>query len=242
MLEVAHPLATELDAWDQEDLAGHLADCSDCGAWAESERRLDSHVGKAMRAVPMPAGLSQRILSHLEGERNAWYRSLAVRVAGLAAVLLLAICLGYAFWWNWKPGVDLVEVATQVDQHLYSAEMVEESFADKGVIMTAPPQFDYARLELHELVDFQGSKQVPYMLFFYPGGDHGRPAAVAQVYVLSDRQFSNIQEARKQMALPGSRKNVSVLTHPDPARQNVLYVVIYTAGADLRVVFRSPLL
>ena len=75
LLEVAHPLATELEANETEALAAHLADCPDCGPWAEAEHRIDEKVGVAMRDVAIPDGLQQRIVRRLGVERDAWWRA-----------------------------------------------------------------------------------------------------------------------------------------------------------------------
>src|SRR5207244_393513 len=107
LLEVAHPLANELDARDTAELAGHLADCPDCGPWAQNEHRVDEALGKAMRAVPVPSGLALKIVRRLHVERDAWYRGWAVRAAGIAAALLLLLWGSWAFWLGKKATVDL---------------------------------------------------------------------------------------------------------------------------------------
>jgi len=234
LLEVAHPLATELDARDKEELASHLADCPDCGPWAESEHRLDDHVGTAVRAVPVPARLSQSILDRLQVERHLWCRVRAVRAAGVAAALLLVLGLTWLLWWNRKPAPDLDAFSRSVAEFLYTTQQVEDSFADQGVTMTAPPQFDYRLLQSHGLRDFQG-KQVPFLLFFYAGAKDKQPA-LAEVYVVSSQQF-DLAEAPKQTALSGSRKNIMILKHPEPGRQGVLYVIVFTEGTQLQVFF-----
>jgi hypothetical protein len=234
VLEVAHPLATELDARDKQELASHLADCPDCGSWAETEQRLEDYVGKAIRAVPVPPQLSQRILGRLHVERLAWYRLRAVRAAGVAAVLLVVLVLGWVFWWSKKPAPDWGAFRYEVSQFLYTAHDVEDSFAARDVTMTAPPQFDYGHLVSQGLRDFQG-QQVPYLVFLNLGGKD-RPPAMAEVYVLSTRQF-DIQETPKAMSAMVGRKQIRILRHPDPGRQDTLYVVVLPAETPLEVFF-----
>jgi hypothetical protein len=230
VLEVAHPLATELDARDKEELAGHLADCPACGPWAESEHRLDDHLGKALRAVPVPAELSRRIMDRLQVERLAWYRVRILRAALVTVVLLLAIWLSWALWWSRKPVPDWNGFGQTVDQILYTAQQVEDSFANQGVTMTAPPQFDYRNLQSFGLRDFQG-QQVPYLLFLSQG-TKDRPPALAEVYVLSERQF-DIAETPRHLGLAEGRKTMRILRHSDPAHQNVLYLVVFPTGTPL---------
>jgi hypothetical protein len=234
VLEVAHPLATELDARDKEELAGHLADCPDCGSWAETEHRVEDYLGKAIRTVPIPPELSHRILGRLHVERLAWYRLRAVRAASVAAVLLVVLVLGWALWWNKKPTPDWNAVCYDVSQFLYTAHDVEDSFAARDVAMTAPPQFDYGHLVSHGMRDFQG-QQVPYLLFLNPGGKD-RPPAFAEVYVLSNRQF-NTKDTPKVLPATGSRKQIRILRHPEPDRQDSLYVVVLPAETPLEVFF-----
>ena len=90
LLDVAHPLATELEAVETEALAAHLAECPDCGFAAEAERRVDEKFGAAMRDVPVPDGLQQRIVRRLQGERDAWWRARVFRAASAAAAPISA--------------------------------------------------------------------------------------------------------------------------------------------------------
>jgi hypothetical protein len=236
LLEVAHPLATELEASDKEQLAAHLAECPECGGWAEAERLADEQLGAAMRDVPVPQGLELRLLGRLHKERDAWYRAWLVRAAGLLLVLGLGAGIGYAVWFNRKPAPDLPKFLEEVtDQRLKSSpEQVEEMFKARGVPMVAPPQFDYRQLHSVGMADFQG-KQVPYLVFFYNGGPNP-PSALATVYVLSDRQFNLDDLRNRKPAFPGSGQNIWVDTHPND--QHVVYVVTYTCmQRDFRRLF-----
>jgi hypothetical protein len=225
VLSVAHPLTTELDDRDKQQLASHLADCPDCGAWAENERRLDEHIGKAVQAVAVPPALARIVVRRLDIARDAWYRAWMVRGAGVAAALLLAVWLGWALWWSWKPAPNLVKILDDVDIPLSSKEQVEHWFAyRKGITMIAPPQFNYNYLWSQGVADFEG-KQVPYLIF----QDPNKPQAMAQVYVLPSRQF-NFDAVGAQLE-QGSRKVVEALPHPNNSA--VIYVVVYPSGIAL---------
>ena len=115
LLEVAHPVATELEAPERKALAAHLADCPECGTWAEAERRADEKIGAAVRDVTVPEGLKQGIVRRLNAERDAFYRRWLVRAAGVAAALLLTVWVGYAAWFGRKPAPELELFAQQVD-------------------------------------------------------------------------------------------------------------------------------
>jgi hypothetical protein len=223
LLEVAHPLATQLDAPETEALAAHLADCAECGSWAEAEHLVDEKLGAAMRDVPVPDGFQQRLLRRLQVERDAWWRVRLVRVAGVAAAVLLACWMGYVAWFGKKPIPDLEALLKDADQVPYNTNLVEQVFLAKGVVMTAPPTFDYRYLVSCNMVDFQG-KQVPCLLFVRQ--DSGKLPVTAQVYVLSDRVF-DIEAIRNSPPLPGSHQNINTLV--DKNDSHVVYVVVYTA-------------
>src|SRR4051812_23626861 len=50
------PGGKDLDGREAEELHRHLAECSACNALAMNTRRLDQHLGRAMRAVEVPGG------------------------------------------------------------------------------------------------------------------------------------------------------------------------------------------
>src|SRR2546423_15106509 len=85
LLEVAHPVATELEAPERKALAAHLADCPECGAWAEAERRADEKIGAAVRDVAVPGGPKQGVGRRPNAEGDAFYRRWLGRAAGGAA-------------------------------------------------------------------------------------------------------------------------------------------------------------
>jgi len=227
LLDVAHPLATELEAVETEALASHLADCPDCGFAAEAERRVDEKFGAAMRDVPVPEGLQQRIARQLTVERDARYRGWLVRGAGVAAAVLLVCWVGYAAWLGKRPAPDWVRLVLHIDQAAYNPETLEQEFADQGIAMKAPPKFDYTYLQDYGVTQFQG-KQVPFLSFAKNAGNDRQ--IFAKVYILSDRQFSNLDEALNNPPPQASRKNIKILGHPtDP---HVIFVVVFTTGSD----------
>jgi hypothetical protein len=237
LLEMARPLATQLDAPGKKELAAHLADCPDCGPWAESERLVDEHFAQALQAVPVPTYLGQHIVSSLQSARYRWYGARIARTVATAAVLLVAVWAGWEFWWNGKPAIELGDVDYLVYPHdgdLYTPELVEEAFAGDGVSMVAPPktEFDYTFLDSHGMARFKG-QQVPYMLFIRHGEQQ---PAVAKVFVLSDRQF-NFEDIRQgKPRTTGGRKSVAIVNHP--TNKGVLYVVVFSGTPQWEKAFR----
>src|SRR5204863_3538530 len=88
LLEFSRPRASELEEQDQDALNGHLAVCPDCDAMARAEREADQHLGQAIRDVPVPHGLRERLMRRLREEREAWLRRWVAR--GLRVVAAVA--------------------------------------------------------------------------------------------------------------------------------------------------------
>jgi hypothetical protein len=223
LLEVAHPIATELEASEKAALAAHLAECPDCGCMAEAEHRVDERLGAAMRDVALPEGLRQRIDRRLQAERDAWWRVRVIRVAGVAATLLLACLIGYAVWFGRRPQPDLEVALRNVDLRGSGADVVEKAFVEMGVSMTAPRKFDYRYFTNFNLSVFPDNNKVLVPCLSFVRQQPNGVQLTAQVYVLSDRAF-NIQEAKLNLA--GSHQNIFV--HREDEYPHVAFVVIYT--------------
>src|ERR1700730_9516266 len=93
LLHFAPPRRAELEAGEVEALESHLADCPDCGALAQHERRLDDHLGQAVRDVPVPPAVRSRLLAPLAVESDAWYRRWVLLGAGFVAAAAAVVLL-----------------------------------------------------------------------------------------------------------------------------------------------------
>lgn len=210
--------AGELDAAENAALMAHLDSCPDCAALAESERRLDDALCCAMQRVPVPAGLQQRIRTRLAQAKRprpwAW--------AAAAAALLLAAGLGGYFYWPRPHGLDMGYFVNATDS---DPEKVQEFYADLGVPMTPPAQFDYRLLERADVAHVQGQR-VAHLCFFN-GGD-GQRSAVAHVYVLPRAQFArpDTQHWPEGIPIPTSSHTLQILTSQDH-----FYLILYTGGS-----------
>lgn len=84
----------------------HASDCPACAAFArevdESEQALD----RALR-VAVPEGLSERIIFESRRPRPAW------RAGALAASVVVAVALGFAFWNIQQKGDDYARLAIE---------------------------------------------------------------------------------------------------------------------------------
>jgi hypothetical protein len=230
LLDFARPQGTELDTCEAEALESHLADCPECGCAAQNERRLDDHIGRAMRAVPVPEDLRGRLLRRLAVERDAWYRRWLLRGAGAVAAAAAIVLLV----WSWllvkgsfPPTFDPSEVS--VDRSSVSPRAVEDWFRTTHGIKTVAPSdglFRYTKLTYYGMEELQG-KRVPMLLFTANDG-HNLPAR-AQVYIVTDKQFDGLEELVNQPRKITGGYTVEVLRNQD--RPDVYYVMVYTDGS-----------
>ena len=234
LLEVAHPIATQLEPAETADLAAHLAECPDCGFMAELERRVDEKFAAAMRDVPLPEGLKERIGRRLQAERDAWWRVRVTRVAGGLVAACLLVWLSYALWFSKRPEPDLQQALGNVDLRGSGPQIVEQYFANMGVTMTAPQKFNYDYLVANNLAVFPDNNRKALPCLVFVRQQENGAAVTAQVFVLSDRTF-DVESIRSAPPLVGSHQNIAVHTEDDP---HVVYVVIYT-GENVRAFFKG---
>jgi hypothetical protein len=193
LLDFHRPRCGELPPEEAVELERHLAGCADCDAAGRTLRRLDDHLGAAVRAVPLPDGLRERLLGRLREERGTrLHRRMAWAGRGLAvaAALLIATLL----WLHFRapsppPKLDVNGVAeAELRQHRpLSGEGVEAWFKEKyQVTMVAPPVLNYNYLIDYDLSHLQG-KPVPRLSFHHEQGDNA--ATRATVYVVTSDQF-----------------------------------------------------
>src|SRR5262245_32133614 len=102
LLEIERPRLAELDSAEAAALERHLAECPECSRIARAARVTRERFGVAMRAVPVPAGLRERVLARLDTEarnrgRKSWLRS---RWSAVAAAVLFVVALG--FLWQFR--------------------------------------------------------------------------------------------------------------------------------------------
>ncbi len=214
LLEFARPTAPELDPAEAERLHEHLADCPDCGPLCQVERKVDDHLARAVRAVPLPEGLEARLGDRLRRERRAWYRRRlwVPGVAAAAAAVILAVSLDIGRHRS-LPGVDLERLYHElISRAGASPAQVEEWFQNTYHVHTvAPAQFNYNLLTFYDLADFKGQR-VPVLMF-------QRGQATARVYILSAEQF-DLDAIRPAPGYPAE-----VIRSDNP---QFAYVVIYT--------------
>jgi hypothetical protein len=231
LLDFHRPHAGELSADEAAELEGHLAACADCDAAARAQRRLDDHLGRAVRDVPLPPRLRGELLAVVrERHRAAVLRRLSQVARGLAvaAALLLAVGLGWHFLAG-RPRLDVhaLYLADLDKHHSTSPENVQLWLQEHHHVTFVPPlAFDFSYLADYEAVEWQG-KRVPKLVFFRPDLN-----ARARVYVVSGDRFDlaglSLTEQPKEFDESGERMQVWEPKDAPQDRIAIRYVIFYS--------------
>jgi hypothetical protein len=211
-----------LDAGEVEALDQHLAECPDCARQARAERAADTQLAAAMRAVAVPAGLRDRLLSRLATDRaeqrRASLRRRARWAAAAAAVLILSVGV---FWQARHPRkLNVEQAAFEFFEKRAnpSPESVRVWFQERHFAVVPPAEFNYRLLAHYDLGEVQGER-VPLLLF-----THGQDQAL--VYLLSGRQFD--LKALSATADPGSSCKMELRFVND---EHDAYLIFYTGDS-----------
>ena len=207
-LQFRRPGSTELDPDVAAGLDRHLHSCPVCATDAAVSARFDSAVSQAMRAVPIPAGLRERLVTRISERRGTILRRQAYRVAALAASVLLAIGIGIGALTAARPVPDTFELTVRgdalaavmqadggqrvalqpdapTDPRIARAnrDRVQHWLADEGLPTTLPEPFDFGLLLSYHWEPIQG-RQVPVILFRERQG-----SGFAKVYLFRSLAF-----------------------------------------------------
>jgi anti-sigma factor RsiW len=173
------PGPSEYAAEDAAALRLHLEDCRECRDRAQLEEHADAALSEAMRNVPAPGGLEERILKRLRRERpsNPW-----PWLAG-AAVLLLAVGISAVLYY--RPVTPMLDHVVLEEAHSPGSrpEFVESWFRKQGVHMTMPPGFDAQYLDSWAVASVQGKRVAKLTYVRIGDGGAGHDTAVVHVYV-----------------------------------------------------------
>ena len=228
-LHFNRPGAHELDGPDAEELNLHLAHCTECNALARADRRLDQHLGRAMRAVEVPPGLRGEILHRLAAERGDWHRRWLAHVGrGVAAALLLiAVVWGsFALYARTRQGIAADEVAFACNVTPPGRPEVNQALKRLGDEPQAPDFVNYAYLTgAPALAELPGYPKVkaPQLVFTRKSTDREEKKAV--IFILNNKQF-RIDDL--ETSTSGYHFHLEVY-RPNPAGP-CTYLVLYTGN------------
>jgi hypothetical protein len=238
-LRLTRHTADELGADVTGALDGHLALCPACAADARAAASFDRAIGTAMRAVPVPPGLREHLITRAAAQQGAILRRKLSRAAAACGAALVLLCLGLGVIWSSRPKLDTQQLVEAGDAHLGARQesvrnwLIEQKLPDR----LPPPvpnddrPFDFDLYLDHGLQRVQG-RDVPFVLFRSPDG-----TGFAKVYILRDNgPFDNkgLQEAQ------GSFTRAQVMVGQGQFR-GVTYVFVHTVhtGPDLRPFLRD---
>ena len=186
-------------------LEGHLAVCKACAADARAAASFDRAVASAMKAVPVPTGLREKLFTQAAAKQGAVLRRKLIRVAGVCAATLLLCGIALGVFSNNRPKPSADDYAQRAEQQATGAqEAVGQFLKDQKLPDRLPRPFDY-RLLVHYATEEIKGRKVAVFVFKSPfPEDNG----FAKVYVfptdggfdlsgLQDVQGSNVRVLRE---------------------------------------------
>lgn len=212
------------------DLDRHLAGCAACAADARVAASFDRAVADAMRAVAVPAGLRDKLLSTASAYRGGVIRRQAYKVAALAASVFLATGLAFGLFSASRPKIDTSEIAMKgAELYQNPDRLLQQWLTAQKFPAELPKPFDTNLLISLCKEEVQG-KDVPVAVFRHPTDIRG----FAKVYIFRDDGTYNLKELRGVQA---SETTADVIH--DPARfRGVQYVILYTGPEGLKPFLR----
>jgi hypothetical protein len=213
----------ELGADVAGDLDRHLADCPTCAIDARAAASFDRAVASAMRAVAVPTGLRDKLMTLASAHRGGVIRRKVYRVAALAASVLFVTGLAFGIFSASRPRIDTTQIVMNSDRLYQDPEgllrdwLIAQNFPEQ-----LPEPFDPTLLMSLGTEKIQG-KDVPVAVFSHP-----RVRGFAKLYIFRDDGTYNLRELQDaQMSHTMAR------VIKDPVRfPGVQYVIVHTFHPD----------
>ena len=222
-LRFRRPGSDELGPEVAADLDRHIAGCEHCAAEAGAQTAFDVAVASAMRDVPVPAGLRNKLVAHVAEKRGAELRRRAYRYAGTAAAIFLALGMTFGFFAR-RPSLDTSRMVMDTERQLTSPDAaIREWLVAEKLPTELPAPFD-PNLFIDRGYERVDGREVPKVVYVSRNGP-----GFAKVYILRPGEF------RGQETLEGFQaSNCRAQVFTDlPGANGFVYVVIHT-GPDLR--------
>lgn len=209
-------LGTEVVA----DLDRHLAGCTACASDSRAAVSFDRTVAAAMRAVPVPSALRDKLLTIASVHRGGIIRRKAYQIAALAASVFLTAGLAFGLFSASRPTIDANDMVFQADELLQNPDgKIKQWLAAQKFPEQLPEPFDPQLLYSLGSEKVKG-KDVPVIVFRHPTDVRG----FARVYIFRDDGTYNLRELQDAQASLTMARVIS-----DPARfRGVKYVIVHT--------------
>jgi hypothetical protein len=229
-LRLRRHAADELGADVTAALDGHCATCAACSADARSAAQFDRAVASAMKAVPVPAGLRERLITQAARAQGAALRQKAYRVGGMVAAALLLAGLTLSLISTNRPKPNTDGIVESVTEQMNGPELSTRKWlaAHKLPDELPLPDLDYDLLVACEVVKVQ-DRDVPMVLFRSSEG-----SGFAKVYIFSSDGSFDLRGMRDAQASHATAKVVT----GEGRFHGFTYVFVYT-GRDLGPFLRS---
>lgn len=217
----------ELGPAESAALDAHLGGCTRCAADARAAFATDVAFAAAMRDVPIPGGLRDRLVAAAFSRRGVAVRRKVYRFAAVAASLMLAVGLGIAAFTASRPHPDTLALAMQGDAvgDAHAAEATVRQWLGAKRLPAIPEDFDYHLLLTYGSEEVQG-RDVPVVVFRERNGP-----GFAKVYAFRTTTFDlkGVREAQSSYC--------RAKPYPDPVT-GVTYLIVFT-GQDLAPFLRG---
>lgn len=219
-LRLRRHAADELGPDASAPLEGHLATCPACAADARAAASFDRAVASAMRAVPVPPGLRDRLIAHVGARQGLVLRRKLYRSAVAAAASVVLILLGVGLFSSARPKVDTDALVNAADEQMSNPpESTRRWLAAHRLPDRLPWSFDYDLLVYKGVERLQGN-DVPVLVFRSPN-DNG----FAKVYAFRHDGHFDLKNVHDAQA-----SHSTATVHREERFGGITYVVVYTGG------------
>ena len=169
---------SDLSAEDTAALQTHLAACPACAAKLAKQTAEYRLLSAAVRNVPVPSGLANRLKQQAQSQLNSAWRRTAMKYA-LAASLLIAGCIGYTA--ATRPSLDVGQLADSQDTLWQAPDRTASDWlAANSLTNSLPEDFDLRLATFTGRRDLQGvptlamrldatARQTAWVYFVRPG-------------------------------------------------------------------------
>jgi hypothetical protein len=223
-LRLRRQAGDELGAEVTADLDRHLAGCPACAADAGRAAAFDRAVANALRSVPVPAGLRDKLLAQSSTHHGAVIRRKVYRVAALAASLFFGVGLAFGVFSASRPKIDPTELVIRHDEQMQDREgrllsqwLTAQKFPDR-----LPEAFDPSLIISMGTEKVQGT-EVPVVTFAHP-----TERGFAKVYIFRTNGSYNTELLRDAQA----SHTAAIVIEDQRQFRGVKYVILHT-GRDL---------
>ena len=219
----------ELDAVVIADLDRHLAGCPACAVDSRNALSFDRAISTAMKAVVIPAGLRDKLLTQVLAYRGTSLRRKAYRLTALAASVFLAIGLGFGIFSATRPNLDTDALVMRADEQIQDPEgSIQRWLIARHFPAQLPAPFNAEYLTFLGFERIQ-DRDVPVIIF---GGSSDR--GFAKIYLFHTNGAFNLDPKTLRDA---QASNTRAIVKSLPQTPDVVYMIVYT-GHDLQPFLR----